>query len=197
MILKFIKNDMKHLLYNRIILLTTLIFSAFSCSSDLDFNQANDFSAQPVFTTNLAYVELKESVLAGNGAGNGAGNVVFNHTSDVDFLDKSFVDENLVKVELNFRFRNSIPRDFIFSVVFLDKNDAPIYNMPPIRVVTSANDFFSPPVIFETNAELDILKNTKKMVFSIVMDPVGPPLTINSTNRIEMSSSATAYFDIK
>jgi hypothetical protein len=192
MILKFIKNDMKHLLYNRIILLTTLILSAFSCSSDLDFNQAEDFSAEPVFTTNLAYVELKESVLAGNGAGN----IVFKHTSNVDFLNKSFVDENLVKVELNFRFRNSIPRDFIFRVVFLDKNDAQIYNMPPIQVATSVNDFFPPPVIFETNAELDVLKRTTKMVFSIVMNQ-GPPLTVNSTNRIEMSSSLTAYFDVK
>lgn len=185
---------MKHIFYNRLILIIFLVLCSLSCSSDLDFEQANDFDAQPVFTTNLAYLDIKAADLEPLGTGGGSNDF----TADVEFLDNSFVSDDLVKAELNFRFKNSIPRKFIFNVVFLDINSAPIYSIGPIPVEASVNnsDVLPPPtkVIFDANS--DLLKNARKMVFSITV-LAGPPLTINSPGRIEMSSSITAGFKVE
>lgn len=83
---------MKHRLYIRIILISMLVLSAFSCSSDLDFDQANDLTVQPVFTTNLAYLEAKAS----NFVINGSEQPLFSYISSVDFFSSSFVENDLV-----------------------------------------------------------------------------------------------------
>ena len=47
-----------------------------------------------------------------------------------------------------------------------------------------------------TTTNVAILKNTTKMGFSISMLP-GMPISASTTGRVELSSSLTAYFDIK
>jgi hypothetical protein len=184
---------MKHSFYKRIILIVVLALCSISCSSDLDFDQANDFSAQPVVTTNLAYYEAKatEFQLAGTGA------YAYSYVAKVDFLNTSFIEDNLIKAEFYFRIKNTIARGFIFSVIFLDKNNVPIYTIPPMNVA----EYTGTEVLFErtetfTPANVAVLKNTTKMVFSITMLP-GQQLTAASPGRIELSSSATAYFDVR
>jgi hypothetical protein len=184
---------MKQRFYNRILLITALVFCFFSCSSDLDFEQANDFSAQPVFTTNLAYLEAKAPQFESGGAGL----YVYPYIANVDFLNTSFVEDDLIKAELYFRIKNTIPRAYVYDIVFLDVNDAPIKNIK-IDVPASVNGvevLVDPTITFDTS-NVDILKKTAKMVFSITMLP-GTPLTATSPGRIEFSSSITAYFDVK
>ncbi|TRX36461.1 hypothetical protein FNW52_07565 [Flavobacterium sp. ZT3R18] len=183
---------MKYSFFKRMIGILLLLLS-FSCSSDLDFNQANDFNVQPVFTTNLAYFEAK----APNFVINGVERSVFSYSSNVDFFTTSFIENDLVKADLYFRIKNTIARAYVLNVTFLDKMDRPIYSMSPMNVPASngteilveRNEIFS-------GTNVDILKNTTKMVFSIEM-LAGPPLTANSTGRVELSSSITAYFDVK
>jgi hypothetical protein len=182
---------MKFPFFKKIILIATLGYCLFSCSSDLDFNQAEDFNIQPVFTTNLAYFELKESGFFENGIEDG----FFEHTSNVDFFSTPFVDDNLVKAEMNFRFKNAIPRDFVFSVDFQDVNDVSLYKIS-FNIPASTPLFIPPPVSFDVS-NLYIIKNTKRMVFSLAMNQGPPPLSPNSQNTMEMSSSLTAYFDVK
>jgi hypothetical protein len=184
---------MKHRFYNRIILIAVLVLCSFSCSSDLDFEQANDFGVQPVVTTNLAYFEAKAPYfeVAGGGA------YPFPYIANVDFFDTSFVNDNLIKTELYFRIKNTIARAYVFNITFLDINNAPI-KLITIDVVASVNGTEVLEELTETfdASDIDILKNTTKMVFSVTILP-GTPLTASSPGRIELSSSITAYFDVK
>ena len=185
---------MKPIFFNKIFLIIALVFCTFSCTSDLDFDQVNDFAAHPSFTTNLAYLEVKAASLAPLGTGGGS----TDYTADVEFLDNSFVRDDLVKAELDFRFKNSTPRKFIFNVAFLDINNAPIFRIEPISVEASVNgsDVSPPPtkIVFEEN--LDVIKNAKKMVFQIEVKP-GVILSANDLKRIEISSSITAEFKVE
>lgn len=183
---------MKHRIYYRIILITTLVLCTFSCSSDLDFNQVEDFTAQPVVTTNLAYYEAKAPDFEAAGAGLN----VYPYIANVDFLNTSFVEEDLIKAELYFRIKNTIARAYNYNITFLDVNNAPvkIINIP-VGAYNGTEILEEKTVLF-TSADVAILKSTTKMVFSITILP-GPPLTASSPGRIEMSSSITAYFDVK
>jgi hypothetical protein len=169
------------------------VLCSFSCSSELDFEQVNDFSAQPVFTTNLAYFEAKAPYFEVAGAGG----QIYPYAAKVDFFDTSFIKDNLIKTDFFFRIKNTIARAYIFNITFLDENDAPIRNLLPIFVPEySGTDILKEETVSFTVADVDILKRTKKMVFSITILP-GTPLTASSPGRIEMSSSLTAYFDVK
>ena len=183
---------MKFPFFKKNILIVTLGYFLFSCSSDLDFNQAEDFNTQPVFTTNLAYFEVK----APDFIINGTEQSLFSYVSNVDFLNTSFVEEDLVKTELYFRIKNTIARRYVYNVTFLDQNNAPIYLITMDVAAYNGTEVLVEKTETFTSANVDILKRTTKMVFSIVMFP-GPPLTVDSPGRIELSSSITAYFDVK
>jgi hypothetical protein len=183
---------MKFPFFKKNILIATLGYFLFSCSSDLDFNQAEDFNTQPVFTTNLAYFEVK----APDFIINGTEQSLFSYVSNVDFLNTSFVEEDLVKTELYFRIKNTIARRYVYNVTFLDQNNAPIYLITMDVASYNGTEVLVEKTETFTAANVDILKRTTKMVFSIVMFP-GPPLTVDSSGRIELSSSITAYFDVK
>lgn len=184
---------MKHRHYNKIILIIALIICTFSCSSDLDFDQVNDFNAQPVFTTNLAYFEAK----APSFVVNGVEQAFFSYVANVDFLNTSFVEEDLVKTDLYFRIKNTIARAYTYNITFLDQNNAPIYVITMNVPAYSGKEVLVEKTETFTTANIAILKNTTKMVFSITMLPGAPPLTANSPGRVELSSSITAYFDVK
>jgi hypothetical protein len=183
---------MKQRFYNRILLIAAFVLSSFSCSSDLDFEQVNDFSAQPIYTANLAYFEGKAPYFESAGAGG----QIYPYIAKVDFFDTSFIKDNLIQADFYCRIKNTIARAYNYNVTFLDVNNVPIktINMP-VGAYTGTEILEEQTVTF-TAADIDILKNTKKMVFSIAILP-GPPLTATSPGRIEMSSSITAYFDVK
>jgi hypothetical protein len=183
---------MKQRFYNRILLITAFVLCSFSCSSDLDFEQVNDFSTQPVFTANLAYFDGKASYFESAGGGL----QTYPYIAKVDFFDTSFIKDNLIQADFYCRIKNTIAREYDFNITFLDVNNTPIRNINmPLRAYNGTEILEEKKVVF-TAVDIDILKNTKKMIFSITILP-GTPLTATSPGRIEMSSSITAYFDVK
>jgi hypothetical protein len=183
---------MKFTFFKKIILITTLACCFFSCSSDLDFEQVNDFNMQPVFIGNLAYINREASDFISNGTETPN----FSYTSDVDFLRKSFVKENLVKTELYFRIKNTINRSYAFNVTFLNRNGVPIYNIKMDVPAYNGSEVIVEKTETFTAANLSILENTTRMVFSVRMF-AGPPITAATLGRVELSSGVTAYFDVR
>lgn len=177
----------------KIIILITFLVSCFSsCSSDLDFEQANNFNIQPVVTTNLAYIKANASDFISNGAES----PLLSFTSNVDFLNTSFVEEDLVKTELYFRIKNTINRSFVFNIVFIDSDGLPVYNLRMDVPAGNGTEVIVEKTEIFTVANIDILKNTSQMSFSILMLN-GTPISATTPGRVEMSSGITAYFDIK
>ena len=186
------KKDMKYSFF-KIIVSFSLLTVSLSCSSDLNFNQASDLNVQPVFTTNLAYFEAKSTVFVKNGVER----PFYSYTSNVNFFTSSFIDKDLVKADMYFRIKNTIARAYVLNVTFLDKRGRAIYTIPPMNVSASNGTeiLFERTEIF-SGANVGILKSAIEMVFSIEM-LAGPPLTATSAGRVELSSSITAYFDVK
>ncbi len=169
------------------IFILSLLF--LSCSSDLDFDQANDLELKPVVVANLASFDIPANQFVIGGVEQPlVGDVMdFKVFSDADFAN------NLNRTDLYFEFNNTINRAYSINLYLLDANDARLYTIP-FAIPEYAG---SPNVVTKTevfaNAKLDILKKTQKVAFVITMLP-GPPLTDSSVGNLKMRSSGTLYF---
>jgi hypothetical protein len=182
---------MKYSFFKRTIGILLLILT-FSCSSDLDFNQADQFNIKPVFTTNLAYFKLE----AGQFVVDGVEQSTFSYISNVDFFNTGFIRDDLVRTELYFRVKNTINRAYTYNITFLDANSIPIHTINMEIPAYNGTEIVVEKTEVFNSSNIDILKNTKSIIFSILMLP-GPPLNAASPGRVELSSSITAYFDVK
>ncbi|MGQ7944953.1 hypothetical protein [Flavobacterium sp. WC2509] len=174
------------------VLIVILVKIFFSCSSDLDFDQANDLNVHPIVASNLAYINLNASDFVVNGAES----PVFSDTTDVDFFGHPFIEDNLAKAELYFRIKNTIDRAYIFNVAFLNKNNNLIYNIKIEVPKYSGTEVMVEKTVIFAAANLVTLENTTKMIFSVRMLS-GTLITNTTPGRVELSSSLTAYFDVK
>lgn len=168
-----------------------LLFSL-SCSSDLDFDQVNDLELQPVVVANLSSFDVAANKLVNNGTEQ----AISIDTPDVGVFNGSFLKDNLVKADLFFEVNNTINRAFVLRLVFLDKANAPLFSIPiDIPAYAGATNITIKNETF-VGANLDALKQTKKIAFVVALLP-GPPLTSASTGNLKLRSSVTAYFDIQ
>jgi hypothetical protein len=182
---------MKYSFFKRIIGILLLLLS-FSCSSDLGFEQTNQLNIKPVFTTNLAYFPLEANQFVVNGVEQST----FSYIADVDFFNTGLIRDDLVRTELYFRVKNTINRVYTYNITFLDVNNAPIHTINMGIPAYNGTEIVVEKTEIFNSTNVDILKNTKSIIFSILMLP-GPPLTAASPGRVELSSSITAYFDVK
>lgn len=182
---------MKYSFFKRIIGVVLLVLS-FSCSSDLDFEQTNQFNIKPVFTTNLAYFLLKANQFVVNGVEQST----FSYIANVDFFKTGFIRDDLVRTELYFRVKNTINRGYTYDITFLDENNIPIHTINMGIPAYNGTEIVVEKTEIFNSSNVNILKNTKSIIFSILLLP-GPPLTAASPGRVELSSSITAYFDVK
>jgi len=172
------------------IFILSLLF--LSCSSDLDFDQANDLELKPIVVANLASFDiLANQFVIGGVEQPVVGDVMnFKLFNDPDFTN------NISQTDLFFEFNNTINRGYQINLYFLDANDSQLYTIPvTVPAYTGVPNVVTKKEIFE-NAELDILKKTTKIAFVIAMMP-GIPLTESSLGSLKMRSSATIYFAVQ
>ena len=116
---------------------------------------------------------------------------------EFDVFKEKYFNDHLVKAEFNFEMENTINRAFTLNVLLLNDNNQ------ILQTITLAVPAYSggtnvikyPTEVFE-NQRLDLLKQTRKLGFVVVMAP-GPPLNGNSTGSLKLRSSATAYMVIQ
>ncbi|OXG06344.1 hypothetical protein BC749_10281 [Flavobacterium araucananum] len=174
---------------SKILLLSSVFFS---CSSDLDFDQAKDLKLEPVFVANLAYFNVSATQFANSGGGQ----VVFDEQEFDAFKDKYF-RENLVKAELDFEIENTIIRAFTVDVVLLDANNQILEtDSYPIPAYSGSSNIIKYPTEVFENQRLELLKKTVKIAFFVRMAP-GPALDQSSTGNLKLRSGATVYMEIK
>lgn len=183
---------MKANVLNRIPKILVFAFLFFSCSSDLDFDQINDFKLEPVFVANLAHFNVPASQFVNSGSEQ----TIFDVTNFDAFKDNFFTN-NLVKAEFNFEIENTIIRAFTIDVLFLDDNDQILETVTFAVPAYAGNSNITkyPTEVFE-NQRLELLKATTKMGFSVRMAE-GPPIDKNSLGNLKLRSSATVYMEIE
>jgi hypothetical protein len=183
---------MKLVSFNRILILLILTLFSFSCSSDLDFNQANDLKLEPVFISNLAYFDIPAHEFVTNGVEQS----IIVDSPTVDVFNDAFFKNHLTRADLSFEIDNTINRAYTLDIVLLDKNNQPLYSINFIvPAYTGATNLVTKTEIFE-NAKLDLLKSTTKMTFVLKM-LAGPPLSENSLGSLKLRSGVTAYLIVQ
>jgi len=168
------------------------VFLLFSCSSDLNFDQVNDFKIEPVFVANLAYFNIPANRLVDDG-----GNNITYDVRDFDVFKEKFFTERLKKAEFNFEVENNIDRDFVLNMLLLNDQDQILetlsFAVPSYKGTPNVIKY--PTEVFE-NARLDLLKQTQKIGFVVVI-AAGPPLNSQSKGNLRLRSSATAYLVVE
>tara|TARA_R110000868_G_scaffold29106_2_gene108448 strand:+ start:2922 stop:3485 length:564 start_codon:yes stop_codon:yes gene_type:complete len=180
--------------YHNLTVLATILLTMFSvsCSSDLDFNQANNLKIKPVIVANLTYFDI-----AANGfLDNGIEQKLAFDAQDFDVFRDSFFRDSLKRADFFFEINNTINRAFTINIVLLDVNDQPLYNIPfVIPAYNGTSNTITQTEVFE-NLNLELLKSTKRMGFVIAMAP-GAPLDGSSQGSLQLRSSATVYLEIQ
>jgi hypothetical protein len=174
---------------------TTILLSAlfFSCSSDLDFDQTKDLKLEPVFVANLAYFDVPANKFVDNGTEQ---QIAFDEQY-FDIFKEKFLRDNLAKAEFNFELENTVNRAFTLNILLLSENDQVLETITLAIPAYSGttNTIKYPTEVFE-NQRLDVLKQSRKLGFVIVMSP-GPPLSASSIGSLKLRSGATAYMVIE
>ena len=152
-----------------------------SCSSDLNFDQINDFSAEPEIVGNLAYFEYLSNTAA----------PLFSieKTVPFDFVNEKFVANNVDYVKLLFELESKEARNYQVELVFKDEFDQPIENITidqsdnfdGINKLTKEKEY--------SNSELDFLRMARSIEFTISKIGTTTPLIL-SDDLIKLRSSA-------
>lgn len=172
---------------NKIFILIILFFTL-SCSSDLDFEQANNINSEPVYVSNFAAFDvLPNQFIVG-----GMEQTEITDLLDYDIFKEAFFNTNLKKVDFSFEINNTINRDFIVEINYLDSKNNILYTVPfKVPAYTGTINLVTQKDIFE-NTKLDLLKQTRKLEFVVSM-LTGPALSGSSTGSLTLRSSATIY----
>ncbi|SHH22270.1 hypothetical protein [Flavobacterium defluvii] len=182
---------MRSLIYKiSILLFSSVLF--LSCSSDLDFDQINDFKIEPVFVANLAYFNVSADQIEDNGAGQ----QIPPDVEEFDVFKKKFFTDHLVKAELNFEIENTVNRAFEIELILIDVNNQPLetisLNVP--KYTGGSNIIKYPAEVFE-GERLNLLKRTMKIGF--VVRTVTGSGSDALTGNLKFKSGATAYMRIE
>ncbi|WP_211344286.1 hypothetical protein [Flavivirga rizhaonensis] len=173
-------------------LVIALFLSLFSCTKEIDFEQADDFEISPVIESSLVFFdESASSFLA-----NGTEIISIKDSIGIEVFNNDFVIDNLIKADFVFEATNSINKAFQIQVDFINDVDQQVHSFT-LQALASTNgsDLLSNHVEVFEGDELEALKNTSKLIFTLSLLPGG---TINPTTpgRIKLKSKAIFYLNI-
>ncbi|KAA5828133.1 hypothetical protein FPF71_04670 [Algibacter amylolyticus] len=174
-------------------LVLSLAMCFWSCTEEIDLNQAEDLELSPVIENSLLFFEAPASEFF-------EGGTEVNESSDfieVDIFKNSFNRSHLIKAEFVFEVVNSIDRSYELQIDFLDDLDQLVHTFSFEASASPDNSeiYTKYTEVFEGNT-LRALMVTGKLSFTITMQP-GDEVNENSPGRINMQSKSVFYFNIK
>ena len=146
-----------------------------SCVKDVDFDQTEDIVIAPKVDLDLIFFSLNTSNFVGAATGNPI--AVVRDTTRLEFLDDTFVQENLKEIDFLFRYDNSFSQSFVNRAVFLDEADEVQYEIE-FDVTPSINGSTETTTFTQTVAEtdLDAIKASIKLLIELTLEPNGDPI---------------------
>jgi hypothetical protein len=181
----------RNLLYRiSITLFSAVLF--LSCSSDLDFDQIDDFVLEPVFVANLAYFDVPADQIDDNGQGQ----QIPPDVEDFDIFKKKFFTDNLAKAELNFEIENTVNRAFEIELQFIDANNQVLETIDlAVPTYTGGSNITKYPTEVFEGERLNLLKKTMKIGF--IVTTVTGSGSGDISGNLKFKSGATVYMKIK
>ena len=177
---------------NRFLGIVFLIIFSFSCSSDLDYNQANNLKSEPVIIANLASFDIPANLFINGGIEQTVSGDLMNFKVFTD----AYFNKSLTRADLFFETNNTINRAYRLNLIFLDANNLQLFSVPiDVPAYSGVQNLVTKTEIFE-NSRLDLFKKTDKIAFVVVMLP-GPGLSESSSGSLKLRSSSTLYLVVE
>lgn len=185
-------NKMKNLYLKRIICFIFLIACSFSCSSDLDFDQANDLKVSPVIVGNLIYFDIPVVDFPND---HGLGFSFAFKPQNFDIFRDKYLNKYLQEADFYFEVDNTINREFTVEMELLDENNQNLYSIYfDVPAYNGINEITTKKEVFK-GANLRLLKRTRNMGVNITAKPSS--ISNSTTGSFKLRSSATLYLTIE
>lgn len=168
-----------------------LLFVAFFsfCVNDVDFEQANDFVLEPVFTSSLVSFTVFPINFFDS-----TGTIQQNSITDVSqfrAFDNSFFRDNVIQLDFNVEAKNEFDRKVTITIDLLDADNNLTYELTPIEVESGNLDYsFQEMVVISENP---LIVNTLKVRIKAELESSTTALDLTDRSEFEFKSAFTAY----
>ena len=147
-----------------------------SCIKDVDFDQAGDITMQPEIQTDLLIFEIDQKDFVDPATNQSK--LIIRDTVRLEFLDDSYIQNDLEKVEFSFKYRNSFPQGFFNKISFLSENNALQHQVSfYIGGGAARNPAVTEKIELILPQRIQVIKNSIKMVVELEVMPGNEPFT--------------------
>ena len=171
--------------------LMTIFF--LSCSQPLDFKQLEEYKIMPSISSSLVFFSIDASnfntIISGIPA-----TTEVNETADFKLLENSFIKQNLVQLDFNFKIKNEFNRIFLLDINLLDAQSNTIHKVfDGFEISGNALDISAEVVlIIEDFPEV---VNFTKVQFILGLKDTTKILDATSLSKIECKSSLVMHLE--
>ena len=171
--------------------LITIFFQ--SCSQPLDFKQLEEYTIMPSISSSLVFFSIDASnfntIISGLPAA-----IEVNETTDFKLLENSFIKQNLVQLDFNFKIKNEFNRIFLLDINLLDAQSNTIHKVfDGFEISGNALDI-SAEVVLIIEDFPEVL-NFTKVQFIIGLKDTTTILDATSLSKIEFKSSVVMHLE--
>lgn len=149
-----------------------LLFSVvmLSCVKGVDLDQTEEISLTPDLQVSLLVFDVTSVDF--KDIDTGEFTAIIRDTVRLEFLDDSYIQDDLSTVEFSFRYTNSFPQSFRNKISFLSENDRVQHSLQfDIAQGDSESPVITEWVEFIENERINVIKNSIKMVVEIEVVP--------------------------
>ena len=174
---------------------STVLITIFflSCSQPLDFKQLEEYKIMPSISSSLVYFSIDASNFNTIISGIPAATEV-NETTDFKLLENSFIKQNLVQLDFNFKIKNEFNRIFLLDINLLDAQSNTIHKVfDGFEISGNALDI-SAEVVLIIEDFPEVL-NFTKVQFIIGLKDTTTILDATSLSKIEFKSSVVMHLE--
>ena len=169
--------------------LMTIFF--LSCSQPLDFKQLEEYKIMPSISSSLVYFSIDASNFNTIISGLPAATEV-NETTNFKLLENSFIKQNLMQLDFNFKIKNDFNRIFLLDINLLDAQSNTIHKVfDGFEISGNALDI-SAEVVLIIEDFPEVL-NFTKVQFIIGLKDTTTKLDASSSSKIECKSSLVMH----
>lgn len=157
-------------LFNLCILLMLFSVVMISCVKDVDLDQTEEIALTPDLQVSLLVFDVTQvdfiDVI------NNEFTPIIRDTVRLEFLDDSYIQDDLATVEFSYKYTNSFPQKFRNKISFLSEENAVQHFVSfDIEKGNKNNPVVTNWVDFIENERIDVIKNSIKMVVEIEVLP--------------------------
>lgn len=174
---------------------STVLITIFflSCSQPLDFKQLEEYTIMPSISSSLVFFSIDASNFNTIISGLPAATEV-NETTNFKLLENSFIKQNLVQLDFNFKIKNDFNRIFLLDINLLDAQSNTIHKVfDGFEISGNALDI-SAEVVLIIEDFPEVL-NFTKVQFIIGLKDTTTILDATSMSKIEFKSSVVMHLE--